>query len=49
MKNTKQKCMYCEEQKCCCKNIQRINRFNYSRWASWIKDLIYKPDNTNNF
>lgn len=37
--------MYCEEQKCRCKNIERINRMNYNGWGIWIKKLIKYFDN----
>ena len=43
-------CMYCEEQKCCCKGIQRIIRLNYSKWGTWIKKWLTKEnDSINNF
>jgi hypothetical protein len=42
-------CMYCEEKKCVCKNIQKINKLNYFKWVNWIKELIYKSDSIKNF
>jgi hypothetical protein len=38
-------CMYCEEQKCVCKNIQKIIKLNYSKWSTWIKNLLNKENN----
>lgn len=40
-------CMYCEEKKCVCKNIQRINKMKYDYWGTWIKKMIYKENNLN--
>jgi len=38
--------MYCEEQKCCCKGIQRIIKLNYSKWGTWIKKWLTKENSS---